>query len=391
MDVKLHIGELEFELHLEDASQFSESFQMDLVHAIERAFDQIQIPPGLELAEIEFLEWDLGEIQSADQIATRIAFALSNSWNQFHKPEIQPAQTQMMPTVNGVLGLPSKEKEFAEIQNQLVRNTGTTFFSFPGKKISDLEFPISFFTKIWKQFLRDQAHISQHTLLEAMAFFELPHELIQRFKEWEEANAFWLSKTWIQKALQEISDEDYRNFSYSQLLEIVYLHAFKGSIVNVLKHTDKHALTGDLLTWIALNAPLNQSNTLQLFIQNSFVQKNTPTPNRTFDSQSEEKRNPRTQNRNVDSTQKEDPSVQKIDHKKSQTELEQNKETERLRNYKNKPVNTDTEPSQNNNTKVQSTETELNQNSKAVEHDFWLQEIRIWHSGVNSSALQTLK
>jgi len=280
MDVKLHIGELEFELQLQDASQFSESFQIELVNAIENAFDQIQIRQEVKSAEIGFLELDLGEIQSVDQIANRIVFALSNSWKLLHTPEVQPAQTQMVPTVNGVLGLPTKEEKLAEIRNQLGRNTDTGFFSFPGKKISDLAFPVSFFTKIWKQFLRDQAFVSLLTIEKALTFFELPNELIQRFKEWVEANALWLSKTWIQKALQEISDEDYRSFSYSKLLEIVYVNAFKGSIVNVLKHIDKQPLTGDLLTWIDLNT---------------------------------------------------------------------------------------------------------------AEHDFWLQEIRIWNSGVNSSALQTLQ
>ena len=45
---KLYIAELEFQLHIQDASIWTTEFQEKLIESIQTAFEDINIPPNLE-------------------------------------------------------------------------------------------------------------------------------------------------------------------------------------------------------------------------------------------------------------------------------------------------------------------------------------------------------
>ena len=104
---KLYIAELEFQLHIQDASIWTTEFQEKLIESIQTAFEDINIPPNLESGFIDYLEWDFGTLNSINEIQQKIQSYLTESWYQFTTPDTKTAQTVIHQTTAGVPQFPS--------------------------------------------------------------------------------------------------------------------------------------------------------------------------------------------------------------------------------------------------------------------------------------------
>ena len=150
---KLYIAELEFQLDIQDATIWTTEFQEKLIESIQTAFEQINIPPGLESGFIDYLEWDFGIVNSVNELPFKIQSYLTESWHHFKTTDTKTSQTVIHKTTAGVPQFPSETDGCDWITRDNQTQAPHSFFKFPAQNMASMGIPIAFFTQIWKQYV----------------------------------------------------------------------------------------------------------------------------------------------------------------------------------------------------------------------------------------------
>ena len=302
---KLYIAELEFQLHIQDASIWTTEFQEKLIESIQTAFEDINIPPNLESGFIDYLEWDFGTLNSINEIPQKIQSYLTESWYQFTTPDTKTAQTVIHQTTAGVPQFPSETEGLDWITHHSQPQGPQSFFSFPAQNRASMNIPIAFFTQIWKQYVQSQSHIGLGNTMEMLRFLGLSTTLQNRFKSWFIVQPATQQQQFLKTTFMSMSNSQYENFQYDDWLAFIFQTSFNNDIFSILRLPQKMPIKTDLLRWLAIQKSRTAIRPQTSTNPPYFEQTNTTTQNRDVDLQRKQKTTPSTQNRNANSTQEE--------------------------------------------------------------------------------------
>lgn len=249
MAPKLYIEELELQLELPESLLWDDTIAKEFVEAIQEAFSNLKIPNHINDAILNSLTLDLGLISSPRDIVPIIRKQLEASWSLFPSTSNNPTQNTDSPSSTSPH--PAEPKA---IQNQLFRSKEfqthkrPRFFSFPGKNIKEMEFPISFFIKVWEQHLQNQ-DFSHTQSIEILSFLGLTTREKQPFEQWLKSLNSAQQKIVVQQLFNSFTESEYANFSYAIWLEKIFLIVFEGSLERLLYASQNTPLFNDVKRW----------------------------------------------------------------------------------------------------------------------------------------------
>lgn len=246
----LQIGEVSFDLDIENASDWNDSLKHDLTNFIKEALDEIKVPDGFR--SIENLEIDLGEWSNTKDSKQRLRQLIIDQLNDninLHKQEkiIQPYPK------SEVTSLPIQEAQSKQI-NSIQRFQKNKTSVDLQQKVFDLR------NQIWNTPQSSSPKILNQWV-ELFKLMDIPASKIQRWVTWY-IGLNDSERSHFQKLLHDLNLNQVEKIEWDEILRVIYQRVYNGSLIDLIHTAQRSSIIDEIVLqeWNSRQIPSSNYN-----------------------------------------------------------------------------------------------------------------------------------